>query len=105
MALLDDPSPKRLRAPEHLKNACDGDHAGACNDLGWAYERGFGTLATDPQKAEALFAKSCRLGNSLGCLNRGRIVRDKNSAEAAEFMKKACEANHQKACEELGDAR
>ncbi|NUP05399.1 MAG: sel1 repeat family protein [Polyangiaceae bacterium] len=101
MALLEDPSPQRLEAAAHLAKACDRDHSGACNDLGWVYATGFGVTPVDEKRARQLYVKACDLGSSLGCLNRGRLSRATNAAEAAEFMAKACTAGDEKACEEL----
>ena len=99
--LLDDPSPERLSAPDHLFRACKLSHAGACNDLGWVYDHGFGTVSADGDKAKELFGKACDLGSSLGCLNRGRVVKKSNTGDAAKFMHRACSAGHSAACEEL----
>ncbi len=96
--LLGDPSPASLLAPDHLKRACDGGHAEACNDLGWAWDTGFGTLAKDEAKAAKLFERACELKSSLGCLNRSKLARPTNLAVAADFAARACEHKLEKGC-------
>jgi len=99
--LLEDPSPSGLRAPDHLKRACDADHAGACNDLGWAYDTGFGALAEDDKKAAELFELACDLGSARACLNRGVMARSTNLAKAAEYAARACDDEMEEACVKL----
>jgi TPR repeat protein len=99
--LLSDPSPAGLRAPEHLKKACDAGHALACNDLGWAYERGFGTLGRSDALAQQLYRTSCELGEALGCRNGAKVLRDTNSADAAALVYQSCSNNDQESCEML----
>jgi TPR repeat protein len=101
MKLLEDPGPAQLSAPDHLKKACDLGHAGACNDLGWAWSKGFGMLEQDSDRAAELYERSCELGEALGCLNRGRVARSTNTALAARYMAKACAQEDEKACAEL----
>lgn len=96
--LLKAPGPDSLRAPDHLKVACDLGHAGACNDLGWTWGQGFGAMQRDVKKAAELYELACDLGSNLGCLNRGRLARDNNTALAARFMARACDRESEDAC-------
>ncbi len=99
--LLEDPSPKRLAAPDHLFKACRARSARACNDLGWVYDHGFGAVSKDKRRAQELFEKSCELGSTLGCFNRGRLARRTNTGDAALFLDKACSRGFSDACEQL----
>lgn len=100
-SLMDDPGPDRLRAPEHLKRACDLDHGGACNDLGVAWSKGFGAMERDEARAGRLYERACKLGHSLGCLNRGRLARSSNSGLAADYLSGGCKLGREDACVEL----
>jgi TPR repeat protein len=99
--LLEAPGPERLTAPDHLEVACELAHAGACNDLGWAWANGFGTLRKDETRAAELYELACDLGNNLGCLNRGRLARNSDKGKAARYMALGCEKKLEKACVEL----
>ncbi len=99
--LLADPGPARLGAPDHLKKACDLGNAGACNDLGWAYSTGFGTLEENRSRAADLYAKACSMNHALGCANRARLARGINDGLAAAFFATACSMKLDDACNEL----
>jgi TPR repeat protein len=100
--LLDDPSPSRLGAPEHLKRACDLDHGSACNALGWAWSTGFGTLKADGARARALYERACELGSATGCLNRARHARAaEDLGGAAKWASQACSGELRAGCEVL----
>lgn len=99
--LLEAAGPERLSAPDHLEVACELGHAGACNDLGWAWANGFGTLKKDDKRAGELYEQACDLGSNLGCLNRGRLARSTNKGKAARYMAMACDEKLEKACVEL----
>ncbi len=99
--LLEAPGPERLTAPDHLEIACELAHAGACNDLGWAWSTGFGAMRKDEKRAAELYELACDLGKSLGCLNRGRLARGTDKGKAARYMATACDKKLEQACVEL----
>lgn len=99
--LLEAPGPERLTAPDHLEVACELAHAGACNDLGWAWSTGFGAMKKDEKRAAELYELACDLGSNLGCLNRGRLARGTDTGKAARYLATACDKKLEQACVEL----
>ncbi len=86
--------------------ACDGGVAGACTNLGWMVQSGFGVNRDDTQAAK-LFRKACDGGNMRGCNNLGSMHEsghgvDADEVEAVSLYRKACDGGDTLACKNLG---
>jgi hypothetical protein len=85
-----------------LKARCDRADAAACNDLGFAYENGWGA-PPDAMLAATVYTRACDGGSAAGCsalgslYDRGRGVA-REAAKGAALHKKACDAGHGRGC-------
>lgn len=81
------------KAAEYYQKACNGNHAGGCNNLGVAYRKGEG-VTQNLEKAAYFYKKACEYGESLGCSNLATMYEygigvTQNYEVALEFYKKA----------------
>jgi rhomboid protease GluP len=83
--------------------ACNAGSAGACNDLGYAYETGSG-LATDIAAAVSFYRRSCELGEPAGCYNEARGLGPDQHERAVALFERACEGKVGAGCMQLGAA-
>lgn len=104
-----EPEPESPTTPvdvaTELQTACDAGDAAACTQLGIRYERGDVGTAHDHDKATALYARACELGNATGCYTQALILMydQKDVARAARLLSQTCDAKHGPSCAMLGD--
>jgi hypothetical protein len=94
----DDPA----KANGFFTKACDGGHAGACNDLAVAYERGHG-VAKDEAKALSLYDTACNSGAALACRNLGIAFRQgigtpKDIERGLKASERSCDLGDEHGC-------
>jgi hypothetical protein len=88
-----------------LKRSCDGGFPGGCDDLGRLDE-----MERGGAQALALYQRACQEGSRTACGHAGHRLadpknRNKDQQKAGiELLKKACEAEDEEACSELGGA-
>lgn len=84
---------------------CDANDGEACKRLGSMYLYHVG-VPEDDDKATALYAKACNLGNALGCDLAGEEVLGdippKDYVQARTFFIRGCILKSSDACENLG---
>lgn len=88
-----------------FKQACDGGHAPACEQLGRLYYWGYG-VALDQAKAVSLFTRACNGGNGAACHLLGIAYLDgngvkKDEAKAIESLRKSCNLQYENGCKDL----
>ena len=92
------------RARDVLSAGCNEGESAACSALGRLYDRGWGTVAGDPESASLLFRKACDARDAAGCsgladlYEMGRGVR-RDPARAAELYMMACAVGDPAACD------
>ena len=94
------------KAMSLFHEACEKNHAGACNNAGLAYQNGItgSTVEKDMSKAIQLFQKACDYGHKNGCFNLSAIYlagKDgipKDMKKAYELSLKSCEMMHPWCC-------
>jgi TPR repeat protein len=80
-----------------LRSRCATHDVEACAVLGVAVE------SSAKSEAEASFKTACDAGDSLGCVNLGKVKVDGgDEAGARDLFKKACDAGEPAACNDLG---
>lgn len=80
--------------------------ATACNDLGYAYQKGRG-VAQDIPRGAALYVQACELGSILACNNAGVVYHGglgvpRDPARALALFTRACGRLLASACNNLG---
>jgi Sel1 repeat len=93
-------------ALEEWHDACDGGDLVACNDLGVAYQHGYGADA-DSDLALELFGRACRTGHAEACSNRGAMLeqswqRGQDIAPIRDAYTRACDGRSGLGCSNLG---
>jgi TPR repeat protein len=88
-----------------FKSACEGDNAGGCHNLGFAFHDARGTTRDFGRAAQA-YRKACELYWSASCVNLASmtenaegVARDVNAA--GHLYEKACQLGNQTGCKEL----
>lgn len=90
------------RAATELEKECGAGKAHACEAAGHAHDAGRG-IKKDPERAHALFAKACELGDLCRGSAHGARERGADARDIAELLGRACfEAGDYGACFELG---
>lgn len=91
----------------YLKKACEWENEDACGELGF-YQQYQTFPPEEPGEIEWLFLSTCHAGKMRACIDLGYMFRDSESellhTHAAVLFQKACEANEQEGCFELGEA-
>lgn len=95
------------RAVDPLDDACTGGRGRACEDLGLLLYAGGEGVEKNPVEARRVFARGCENGHMNSCANEGIMLSLGEGGpvdldEAAEYLKEACDAKHEKACGRLG---
>ena len=93
-------------ALQYAQKACDGSNAEGCNDLGYLYFTGKGTLH-DAAKGIELWDRSCTLDGAYGCGNMGYMARygigrPLDAKQAFAYYQKACRPTAEFGCEGTG---
>ncbi len=99
---------KRYSEARHFaEQACDGESADSCVNLGWLYDTGHG-VARDESRAASFYQRACDGGSAEGCFNLGAdydtgkgVAHD--YAEAASFFQRACDGGSAEGCGDLGE--
>ena len=97
------------KAMSLLHEACEKNHAGACNNAGLVYQNGVtgSTIEKDMSKAVQLFQKACDYGHKNGCFNlsavylTGKDGIPKDMKKAHELSLKSCQMMHPWGCANL----
>ena len=85
----------------HVK-ACDAGVARSCRYAGNSLRTGRGAKK-DPKAAAAILEKACSAGDGLGCVELGRLERDRDRGDAAVIQfRRACYGGEYEGCAELG---
>lgn len=102
-------APDYRQASQLYGQACRGDYAQGCNNLGWMFALGKG-VERSPSTAMVLFTKAfdgyrvaCLSGEIQGCvlatnLLREGLVHDQDDAQLAALTRRACELGHAPSC-------
>lgn len=95
------------KAKSFAEQACNNADKRGCGVLSVMYREGLG-IKKDSFKAAALSEKSCRLKNSVACVELGRIYEDgeggipHNNVKAKGLYSEACKLNDASGCVSLG---
>lgn len=102
----------RIRAADALEKACNLNHAGACNDLGYFLEKEeqikiSGASMGNGSKYELalkMYVRACELGNATGCANaaityqNGALGVEVDEEQALMFHAEACLLGREESC-------
>lgn len=96
------------RANDFRRRACDAGHGEACNELGYAYEKGLG-VPKDGEQSLAAYRKGCDAKNGMACRNAGVCHENgfgtsKSLEEAARYYDLACGIGYARGCSDLAIA-
>jgi hypothetical protein len=91
---------------EELDEGCKAGVLDACNDLGVAYQRGYGT-EPDSDVALDIFGRACRGGHAEACSNQGALLErawqtDTDITPIVEAYTRACRGGAGLGCSNLG---
>ena len=91
---------------EEYDDGCQAGNLDACNDLGVAYQRGYGTEA-DSGIALDIFAQACHGGHAEACSNQGALLerawqQDGDITPVVDAYSRACSRGAGLGCSNLG---
>jgi len=91
---------------EEYDDGCKSGALDACNDLGVAYQRGYGT-EPDSDIARDIFGQACRAGHAEACSNQGALLErawqpDGDITPIVDAYSRACRGGAGLGCSNLG---